>query len=73
MDTSNLAELVERARTDDDFRRAAVEDLEGTLAANGYDLSEEEMAAVRLFHAQALELTDEELEQELVGDVMGHG
>ena len=73
MSAKTLAELVERARTDKEFRTSAVRDLEGTLAANGYSLSDDEMEAVRLFHAQAADLTDEELEQELVGDVMGHG
>ena len=73
MNDKTLADLVERARTDKDFRTSAVRDLEGTLAANGFSLSDDEMEAVRLFHAQAVELTDEELERELVGDVMGHG
>jgi hypothetical protein len=73
MEASRLGELVERARTDKEFRANAVRDLEGTLTANGYELSEDELEAVRLFHARAVELSDEELEEELVGDVMGHG
>jgi hypothetical protein len=72
MNASILAELVERARTDADFRTSAVTDLEGTLAANGYELSEEEMAAVRTFHAEAAKLSDQQLQEQLAGDVEGH-
>jgi hypothetical protein len=57
-----LAELVDRALTDADFRRRATDDLDGTLAAEGYRLEADELAAVREFHSQAAGKSDEELE-----------
>jgi hypothetical protein len=60
-----LMNLVDRALTDPEFRTRAQEDLEGTLRAEGFDLSEEEMAAVREFHSQFAGLSDEEVEGQL--------
>jgi len=62
-----LAALVDRALTDPDFRRRAADDLDGTLAAEGFDLEPEELAAVREFHSQAAGRSDEELEVLLAG------
>ncbi len=44
-----LMELVDRAMNDQEFRRKAQEDPEGTLKEYGYELTEEEMAAVKEF------------------------
>jgi hypothetical protein len=57
-----LADLVDRAMTNADFRRRAAEDLEGTLQAEGFRLEPDELAAVREFHAQAAGKSDQELE-----------
>ena len=61
-----LTELVDRAASDPEFRRRALDDLEGTLAAEGYALSDEELAAVRDLHAQAAGLPDDEIDRQLV-------
>jgi hypothetical protein len=67
-----IAGLVEKARTDSEFRSKAVADLDGTLAEYGFELSEEELAAARDLHAQAAGMTDAELEERLSSDVIGH-
>jgi hypothetical protein len=56
-----LMSLVDRAMSDEEFRRRASEDLEGTLRDYGYELTEEELGAVREFHGQVAGKTDEEL------------
>ena len=67
-----LQEMLDRATNDVEFRHQAISDLEGTLKANGYELTEDELAAAREFHAQVKDLTDEQFEAEL-GDVRPHG
>jgi hypothetical protein len=75
-----LTSLVERALADEDFRRAARENLEPTLREHGYDLSDEEMAAVRLMQAQTAGWSDEQLTGQLTtmardgvdGEVVAH-
>ena len=62
-----MMDLVSRAMDDPEFRRRAREDLDGTLPAYGYDLTEEEMTAVREFQESVAGLSDEELEAELAG------
>jgi hypothetical protein len=49
-----LMQLVDKAMTDDAFRTSAVDDLEGTLAAHGFELDAEELTAVKEFHAQVI-------------------
>lgn len=73
MNDDLLMDLVERARTDGVFRRAALEDLEGALRAHGYRLSEEELQAARSFHNQVKDMTDDELENLLSAEVTAHG
>lgn len=75
MSQTTLAELIERARTDRDFRDRAKTDLDGTLAAEGLTLSDDELEAARQMQAQAQGMSDEELDELLVGsaDVTGHG
>ena len=58
-----LAGLVDRAMTDPEFRRSAVADLDGTLAANGYELEPDELAAVREFHGQVAGKSEAEVEE----------
>jgi hypothetical protein len=62
-----LANLVDRALTDADFRRRAADDLDGTLEAEGFRLEPDELAAVREFHAQAAGKSDQELEELVAG------
>ena len=62
-----LMDLVDRAMNDQEFRDRARGDLEGTLRAYGYDLTPEELAAVKEFHAQAAGKSDEEVNQMLGG------
>ena len=49
--TDVLKRLAEQAMTDPAFRAAAREDLDGALAAYGYDLNERERALVLQFRA----------------------
>jgi hypothetical protein len=76
-----LTSLVERALADEQFRQAARSDLEPTLAQHGYDLTDEELDAVRLMQAQTADLSDEQVIAQLeamvrdgvAGDVVAHG
>ena len=72
MAEATLSDLIERARTDRDFRDRTVADLEGTLKAEGYELSEDELAAAREMHRQAQRMSDEELDAALTDEVVGH-
>jgi hypothetical protein len=75
-----LTSLVERALRDGEFRQAARADLEPTLAQHGFDLTDEELDAVRLMQAQTADLSDEQLTEQLAamardgvaGDVVAH-
>jgi hypothetical protein len=58
-----LAGLVDRAMTDSDFRRRAITDLDGTLAANGYELQPDELEAVREFHGQVAGKSETEVQE----------
>jgi hypothetical protein len=58
-----LADLVDRAMTDSEFRRSAITDLEGTLAASGYNLQQDELEAVREFHDQVAGKSEAEVEE----------
>lgn len=60
-----LTDLVDKAVNDPDFRSKAKDDLEGTLKAYNFDLTEDELAAVRDFHSQAAGKSDEELDEML--------
>jgi hypothetical protein len=57
-----LADLVDRAMTDADFRRRAAYDLEGTLQDEGFRLEPDELAAVREFHSQVAGKSDQEVD-----------
>ena len=60
-----LTSLVERALADDDFRRAARDNLEPTLREHGYDLTNDELDALRLMQAQTADWSDEQLTEQL--------
>lgn len=66
-----LTELVDKIVTDRGFRESALKDLDGALAKYGYSkrLTEEELAAVREFHAQCSGLSLVEVDQKLAGAV----
>jgi hypothetical protein len=46
---------------DDQFRRGAIEDLEGTLRRYGYDLTDQEMERLRHAHEEISGMSDEDL------------
>jgi hypothetical protein len=56
-----LIRLTDRVMTDAGFRSRARADLDGALRAEGFDLTDEELAAVREFHRQTADLSDAEL------------
>ena len=58
--SADMERVVARAIEDEDFRRRLGEDPEGTIRAEGYQLSAEEIEAVR--HNVDPELTQEQLE-----------
>jgi hypothetical protein len=60
-----LMDLVDLARTNPDFKRKARVDLEGTLNEYGYELTGEELAAVKEFHRRTRGMSDAELSRAL--------
>jgi len=62
-----LVDLVDLARTDPEFKRKARADLEGTLNEYGYELTADELAAVKEFHRRTRDMSDEELDRTLAG------
>jgi hypothetical protein len=56
-----LMDLVHLARTDPEFMCKARADLEGTLNEYGYQLTGDELAAVKAFHRRTRGMSDEEL------------
>jgi hypothetical protein len=62
-----LMDLVDLARTDPVFKRKARADLEGTLNEYGYELTGDELAAVKEFHRRTLGMSDEEFNLTLAG------
>ena len=65
MANDQLSRLVERAMNDPDFVRRAQTDLDGTLAAEGIQLSSDELAAAREFHGQIAGLSQNEIQSRL--------
>ena len=61
MSDAALMSLVDRAVSDLDFRARAQEDLDSALAETGLELTDEEMQAVRDFHAQVQGMDDDQL------------
>jgi hypothetical protein len=62
-----LMRLVDHAMGDADFRQSAQRDPEGTLRAHGYELTDEELAAVKDFQSEVAEHSDDELQQAIAG------
>ena len=60
-----LMSVIDRAVGDDDFRQRAQRDPEATLRDEGYDLTDDEMAAVKEFQSEVLGLSDDELQARL--------
>lgn len=57
--------IIKRTTEDEEFRQRLVSDLEGTLKAEGYKLTSEEMDAAREFHGQYAGMDDKALQGEL--------
>jgi hypothetical protein len=62
-----MLSLIDRAMNEAEFRQKALANLEGTLQEYGYDLSPDEMAAVREFQAQTAGKSSEEIDAMLSG------
>ena len=60
-----LMQLVDRAIEDEGFLRRAKADPEAAVKEAGFDLDDEEMAAVRDLHREVLQMSDEELQNRL--------
>ena len=65
--------LVDRALEDEQFRTEAKEDPERALAAAGFDLDEDELAAVKEFQTEIAGLSDEELQDTLASGARRQG
>ena len=68
-----MMSLVDRALNDNEFRTRAAKDLDGTLAAYGYDLTEDELAAVRDFQSQTAGKSGDEIQQLVADRALQHG
>jgi hypothetical protein len=66
-----LSDLASRAATDPVFLRWARKDLEGTLARNGYHLTEGELRLVEDLRRQTAGMSDEEVARTLAGGLQG--
>ena len=66
-----LRDLASRATADPDFLRQARKDLEGTLARQGYLLTNEEMRLVESLRQQTAKMSDEELARTLASGLGG--
>ena len=55
------------ALNDEQFRRGAIDDLEGTLGRYGFDLTDQEMERLREAQRVSADQSDEELVRELRG------
>lgn len=67
-----LVDLVDRARTDPEFKRKARMDLDGTLSEYGYELTREELAAAKEFHRRTQGMSDAELNRALARPAHDH-
>lgn len=64
-----LMRLMDRVMSDADFRRRLRSDLDGTLRIEDFQLTEDELMAVREFHRHTAGLGDAELELALADPV----
>jgi hypothetical protein len=60
-----LIQLTDKVMQDAEFRGRLRNDLEGSLAAEGFQLNDEELSAVRAFHGETAGLSDAELQTAL--------
>jgi hypothetical protein len=67
-----LVDLVDRARTDPEFKRKARINLDGTLSEYGYELTREELAAAKEFHRRTQGMSDAEVNRALAGPAHRH-
>ena len=68
-----LMQLVDKAMSDPDFRSHAQRDPDGALAAHGFDLNDDELAAVKEFQQQTAELPPDELNGAIANQVRRQG
>ena len=62
-----LMELVDRAVDDEEFRTRARQDPEGTLREYGFELTDEELRAVRDFQRATEGLSDDDVVEAIAG------
>jgi hypothetical protein len=62
-----MIDLIDRAMRDPEFREQARQDPEATLRAHGFDLTGEELQAVKEFQQQTAGLSDEALNEAIAG------
>ena len=62
-----LMELVDKAVDDEEFRTKARQDPEGTLRDYGFDLTDEELQAVKDFQRETEGLSDADLTEAIAG------
>jgi hypothetical protein len=58
-----MIDLIDRAMRDPEFREQARQDPDGTLRAHGFELTDDELQAVKEFQQQTAGLSDEELNE----------
>jgi len=66
-----LRELARRAASDLEFLRRARKDLHGTLARNGYHLTEGELRLVEDLRRRSAGMSDEDLARTLAANLQG--
>src|ERR671910_1849586 len=66
-----LRDLASRATTDPTFLRRARQDLQGTLARYGYQLTDEERSLVESLRRQTTSMTGQELARTLANGLEG--
>jgi hypothetical protein len=57
-----LMQLVDKATSDPAFRAKALVDLDAALSEAGFDLTDEELSAVREFHSRTNGMSEAEVE-----------
>lgn len=73
MNDQLLMEIVDKARTDDQFRSKAILDPDGTLEEYGYEPGPEELEAIRAFHSEHAGKSPDELAELLDKAAMRQG
>ena len=60
-----MMQLVDKAMSDEDFRRRAQEDPEEALRAEGFELEDDELEAVKSFQSETAGMSEDELNRAL--------